>query len=134
MPEQKTSTARKRGKNVLEWAVFGISCALVVATIIVLVVHAVSWQERPPDLVAKLGEPQLKAGIVTVAVEVTNQGDIAASEVEVEIVWTAGETEQSASVLLDFVPRHGTRRGQVSFPGASEAGDLKIVGIGFAEP
>jgi uncharacterized protein (TIGR02588 family) len=134
MPETKTSTARKRGKNALEWAVFGISSVLVAATMAVLLMHTVSWQERPPELAAKLGEPGLKDRIVTVTVEVTNHGDVAASEVEVEIARSAGSSEQRASVLLDFVPRHGTRRGQVSFPDATEAGELRITGIGFAEP
>jgi uncharacterized protein (TIGR02588 family) len=134
MSKHQTSTAHKRGKNGLEWVVFGISFALVVATIAVLAMHAANWQERPPDLAAKLGEPQLQDGRVTVPVEVTNHGDIAASEVEIEVARTAGGAEQQASVSFDFVPRQGTRRGQVSFPDAMETGGLRIVGVGFAQP
>jgi uncharacterized protein (TIGR02588 family) len=134
MPKQETSTARKRGKNALEWVVFGISSALVAATMAVLAMHAASWQERPPELSAKLGEPDLEDRRLTVAVEVTNHGDVAASAVEIEVVRTAGGTENRARVLLDFVPRHGTRRGQVAFPDASETGDLRIAGTSFAEP
>ncbi|HEY1119942.1 MAG TPA: hypothetical protein VGE67_00015 [Haloferula sp.] len=134
MPDRKSSTAQGRGKNALEWVVFGMSSALVVAMIAVLVVTAIRWEGRPPELVAKLGEPELKDHIVTVAVEVTNHGDIAASDVEIEVTRSTGGEEQSASVVLDFVPRHGTRRGQVSFPAPSEAGAFKVAGIGFAEP
>ena len=134
MSKHKTSTARKRGKNALEWVVFGISSALVAATIVVLAMHAASWQERPPELRAKLGEPELKDRMLTVPVEVTNHGDVAASAVAIEVVRTARGAENRARVLLDFVPRHGTRRGQVSFPDATEAGELRIVGAGFAEP
>ena len=134
MPKHETSTARKRGKNALEWAVFGISFVLVAATIVVLAMHAASWQERPPELSAKLGEPELKDRMVTVPVEVTNHGDVAASAVEIEVVRTVGGTENRARVLLDFVPRHGTRRGRVSFPDATEAGELRIAGTSFAEP
>ena len=134
MAKRETSTAAKRGKNALEWVVFGISCALVSATITVLAIHAASWQERPPELAAKIGEPQLKDGVVIVPVEVTNHGDIAASEVQIEVARIAGGSDQLASVTLDFVPRHGTRKGQVSFPDATETGVIRIVGTGFAEP
>ena len=134
MPERETSTARKRGKNALEWAVFGLSAVLVVVMIGVLAVEAASWQEHPPELAAKLGTPEFKDRMVTVAVEVTNHGDLAASEVKIEVAMTAAGTERRANVLLDFVPRHGTRRGRVSFPDATEADGLRIVGIGFAEP
>ncbi len=134
MPERETSTARKRGKNALEWTVFGLSALLVLTMIVVLAVEAAGWQGRPPALAATLGEPEFKDRIVTVAVEVTNHGDIAASEVEVEIVQSSGGRERRACVLIDFVPRQGKRRGQVSFPDSLESGDIRIVGIGFAEP
>jgi uncharacterized protein (TIGR02588 family) len=134
MSESNTSKPLPRGKNALEWVVFGMSSALVVAMIAVLVMTAVGWQGRPPELAAKLGDPVLKDRIATVVVEVTNHGDIAASDVEIEVARSVGGEENSANVDLDFVPRHGTRRGQVSFPDASEEGDFKIIGIGFAEP
>lgn len=134
MSDTKKSESQGGGKNALEWVVFGMSSALVVAMIAVLVMTAIRWEGHPPRLEAKLGEPELKDRIVTVAVEVTNHGDIAASEVEVQVVRAAGGGEQSANVILDFVPRHGTRRGQVSFPDASDVGDFKVAGIGFAEP
>ena len=134
MPDRKSSKSQGRGKNALEWVVFAMSSALVIAMIAVLVMTAIGWEGRPPDLAAKLGEPELKDGVVTVAVEVTNHGDIAASDVEIEVVRSAGGEEQSSNVVLDFVPRHGTRRGQVSFPDATEVGSFKVAGIGFAEP
>jgi len=134
MSESKLSKPQGYGKNALEWVVFGMSSALVVAMVAVLVITATGWQGRPPELAAKLGDPELKDRVVTVGVEVTNHGDIAASDVEIEVVRSAGGEEKSANVVLDFVPRHGTRRGQVSFRDASEAGDFKVIGIGFAEP
>ena len=134
MSESKSSKMQEPGKNALEWVVFGMSSALVVAMIAVLVMTAIGWQGRPPELAAKLGDPVLKDRIATVVVEVTNHGDIAASDVEIEVARRVGGEEKSASVVLDFVPRHGTRRGQVSFPDAIEAGEFRITGIGFAEP
>ncbi|MCW1924738.1 hypothetical protein OKA05_19390 [Luteolibacter arcticus] len=134
MSERKTSKIRDQGKNALEWTVFGLSCLLVISMIAVLAVAAAGWQDQPPALSAKLGEPEIKERLVTVVVEVTNHGDIAASEVKVEVTRTAGGIGHQASVMLDFVPRHGTRRGQVSFPDAAETGDIRITGVGFAEP
>ena len=134
MSDRNQSESQQRGKNALEWVVFGMSSALVVAMIGVLILTAIRWEGRPPELAATLGEPELKDGAVTVVVEVINRGDIAASDVEIVAVRSAGGEEQSASVVLDFVPRHGIRRGQVSFPDVTEAGSFKVAGIGFAEP
>lgn len=134
MSDRQSSKSQGRGKNALEWVVFGMSSALVIAMIVVLIMTAIRWEGRPPDLEAKLGEPELKDRVVTVVVEVTNHGDIAASDVEIGVFRSAGGEEQSSNVVLDFVPRHGTRRGQVSFPNATEAGSFKVTGIGFAEP
>ena len=134
MSDRKASKAQGRGKNALEWVVFGMSSGLVFAMIAVLVMTAIRWEGRPPELTAKLGEPVLKDRVVTVVMEVTNQGDIAASDVEIEVVRSAGGEEKRSNVVLDFVPRHGTRRGQVSFPEATEAGSFRVAGIGFAEP
>jgi len=134
MTERKKSSSESHGKNALEWAVFGLSSVLVAAMVTVLAIHAADWHERPPDLAASLGERQVKDGLVTFPVEVINRGDVAANQVEVEVARTSGSMEHRARVLLDFVPRHGKRRGQVSFPDAAEAGDPRIVGVGLAEP
>ncbi|MCW1885953.1 hypothetical protein OKA04_14535 [Luteolibacter flavescens] len=125
---------RKRGKNPLEWIVFALSSVLVIAMIAVLTVEALRWQDRPPALSAKIGEMEFKDGTVIVPVEVVNHGDIAASEVNVAVTRTEGDAVQQSGVRFDFVPRQGTRRGTVSFPGAVSPGEVRITGVGFAEP
>ena len=128
------STAQKNGKNALEWSVFAVSFLLVVGLIAVLAFEAAVWTERPPELTTRLATPEIKNGQVTVTVEVTNHGDVAAADVRIELTRTTAGIDHHTFVLVDFVPRHGTRRGHASFPLEGEAGSVKVAGIGFAEP
>ncbi|HUF62916.1 MAG TPA: hypothetical protein VMN36_12635 [Verrucomicrobiales bacterium] len=123
------------GKNPLEWIVFAVSCLLLLATLGVLTVEAATWRGSPAKLTTKLGIPDIKDGILLLPVEVSNDGDRVAAEVQIEIVRRSGESEQRALFTVDFVPRHGIRRGRISFPAEEgQAGELRVVSAAFREP
>jgi uncharacterized protein (TIGR02588 family) len=122
------SSAREAGKNALEWTVFALSALLIAAMLMVLIREAAGWKHRPPELSVKLGEPAIHEGGIALAVEVTNKGDVAATDVRIEVESGA----HRGQVTFDFISRHETRRGQVTMP--TDDGLPRVVGIGFAEP
>ncbi len=131
----RESADQTPGKNLLEWTVFAVSCLLLLAILIVLTVEAATWRDSPAKLATKLGIPDIKNSILLLPVEVSNDGDRVAAEVQIEIVRRSGGGEQRALFTVDFVPRHGTRRGQVSFPAEDgQPGDLKVGSVGYREP
>ena len=131
MPAKPKSPDRHPGKNALEWTVFAASALLILAMFAVLALEAMQWEERPPSLAVTLGTPETKEGRRIIPVEVANHGDVAATDIRIEL---AGDDGQRAQVLMDFIARHGTRRGRVSFPAGGGSGQVRVVGIGFAEP
>jgi uncharacterized protein (TIGR02588 family) len=126
--KQSTPRQREAGKNALEWTVFALSGLLIAAMLVVLAREAAGWKNRPPELSVKLGEPAAGENDIAFSVEVTNHGDVAATDVRVELA-SGGHR---GHVTFDFISRHETRRGQVSFPPGG--GPPQVVGIGFAEP
>ena len=131
------STSEKKeqasaGKNALEWTVFGLSTILVLTVIVVLALDALDWKDGPARLEAKLGSPLRENGTVVVPVGVTNHGDIAAVDVQLEV--EGGEGTKPASMTLDFVPRGATRGGHVVFPGGQNPAELEVRILGYQEP
>ena len=119
-------------KNALEWTVFALSAALVVALVGVL-----AWSAReadgPPRLVVVVGQAQPHAGGgVAFPVTVRNDGPETAAEVEIEVAGDGGEASR-ARIRFDYVPRHSERRGMAVFaapPGGRVSGRV----VAFTEP
>lgn len=128
----KEKDKQPAGKNALEWTVFGLSAILVLGVMIVLALDALDWKGGPARLEAKLGSPLQENGTLVVPVEITNHGDIAAVDVQVEV--EGGEGTKPASLTLDFVPRGATRGGHVVFPASQNSGDLQVRIMGYQEP
>lgn len=99
-------------KNGLEWSVFFLSAALVLAILGYLVYAATQNRDSPPDLRITTGAPQSHR----VPVTVRNHGDSTAESVRIEVLLLRGEEEvERAELDLPFVPHQSKREGWVEF-------------------
>lgn len=105
------------GKNALEWTVFGLSCLLVTATLAVLIHGMTAWENSPARLTVQTGTAYQESGLTWVRVRVTNEGDHAAKNVEIEVVSPSAAGGEKAAFTVDEVPHGAWREGLVSFAG-----------------
>ncbi len=127
------STAGKSNtKNALEWTVFGLSAALVLATIGLLIFAEIRREDGPPRLVVMTGTPSLHGGRTVIPVTVTNRGGSVAENVNVRICIGTSDDRREAGFTIDYIPRSATRKGAVSFAGSDPdiVPDCRVLGYG----
>lgn len=131
---QTNDNGQKNGKNALEWSVFAASLLLILATVTILAIETRIWKERPPDLETRIVSTSLAEDRLTVAFEVTNRGDLAATDVLVELASTGSTPVDRSRVRIDVIPRRATRKGYVSLPGRTDTMGAEIVTVSYTEP
>lgn len=93
-------------RNIVEWAVLGVSIFGIVALVAVLVVDGLTAQ-RPPDPRIELrpAEARTANGLGwIVPATITNAGDQAAEAVLLEATATVQGSEETAEVEVQFLP------------------------------
>ena len=128
------STGRKNVKNALEWAVFAISCLLVVTTLVILTMDAATVGKTPAKITVQPGQAYLENGRLWVPLEITNSGGQAAARIEVEASRPSQGGEAPAAFSIDYLPRGATRKGQVSFPDIKVESPVEVRVISYQEP
>jgi uncharacterized protein (TIGR02588 family) len=125
----------KVDKNPLEWAVFAVSLAAILATLGFLVWDASTANGSSPDLRVELGAPESGAGGFRVPVTVRNQGDETAEGVQVEVTLELpGAPPEKAGIEMAFVPRRSQREGWVTFRSDPRQGRLSGRALGYEKP
>lgn len=125
----------KLQKNPLEWTVFFVSLAAVLATAGFLVWDAVTARGGAPDLRVELGAPQPGSGGFAVPVTVSNRGDETAEGVLVEVTLELpGAPPERAEIEMAFVPRRSQREGWVTFQSDPRLGRLHGRAAGYEKP
>lgn len=123
----------KTDKNRLEWTVFGASLALI-GLVVGLLLHAhLTTGGGPADIAVTLGDPVAADGRYAVPVEVRNDGDTTAEDVQVRVSLTGGE-EETSEVTLPYVPYRSQRRAWVTFSRAPAPDRLAARVLGYREP
>ncbi len=130
----RKSTPEKPTKNLLEWTVFAISTALVVAVLAFLATASLRVEDGPAEMRAEAGKPVAKDGWLRIPVMVRNDGHRVAANVEVRVTIGTGEAMHEAGFTVDFVPRGGSRTGAVSFKEMEEPLELECEVLGYEEP
>lgn len=107
----------KTKKNALEWAVFGVSTAIIATIVALLVRGAVSSGEKNrPDLRVTTHAAAPTSGGYLVPVVVSNSGDTTAEQARIEIaLMSDGEEVEKGELTIAFVPRKSQREGWVVF-------------------
>ena len=121
-------------KNTLEWTVFGLSLALIAGIVILLVHEHLAGENRPPSIAANVGEAVATSGGYAVPIDVRNDGDTTAEEVQVEgsLTWEGGSERGEA--VLSFVPYRSERRAWIAFSHDPRNGKLEVRVVGYREP
>jgi uncharacterized protein (TIGR02588 family) len=129
----KTAKA-KVAKNRLEWFVFGLGLALVLATIGYLAREALTTGDGPPEVVVRFGDPRPGADGYMVPVTVYNRGDRTAEEVIVRIELSADDVRETADLAVAFLPRRSRREGWVAFRTDPRLGELRVGAVAYEVP
>lgn len=126
--------SKPHGKNALEWVVFGFSTLLVLGAIGFLIYSAIAGDDRPADLRVSIKKVSVRSGTTVAEVDLRNEGLRTAAEVTVEVTATYGSEEKISTVLIDFVPKGGSREGILIFPGTRTPDQLTPRILGYVEP
>ncbi|CAN5856292.1 hypothetical protein BH24GEM1_BH24GEM1_00430 [soil metagenome] len=122
-------------KNWLEWTVFAVGLALVLATLGFLVRESINGVDGPPEVVVRLGAPRPSASGYLVPVEVHNPGGATAEDVRVPIhLDLGGGRREEAELDIAYLPRGSRRNGWVSFREDPRRGRIGIGAIAFEVP
>lgn len=125
----------KLEKNPLEWAVFAVSLAAVLATVGFLAWDAATVDGSSPDLRVELGPPEAGSGAFAVPVTVYNRGDQTAEGVHIEVTLeTPGSPPETAEIEMAFVPRRSQREGWAIFRSDPRQGRLTGRAVGYEKP
>ncbi len=122
-------------KNWLEWICFGVSALLVAGVIGYLTYDALTGGKTPPRIVFQLEAQPSDDGRHVIHVIAENHGDETAEGVHVEVLLTSGGKDERAEFVIDYLPRHGTREGFVTFMNdPARAESLRARATGYARP
>jgi uncharacterized protein (TIGR02588 family) len=122
-------------KNPLEWAVFGVSLALIAGTAAMLVHAHVTSDDRPAAIVVTAGAPVTQSrGGYAVPLDVSNEGDTTAQAVVIEVTLSGRDVEERSQVELAFVPHGSRRRAWVMFTHDPQSLALRVRVVGYEEP
>jgi uncharacterized protein (TIGR02588 family) len=117
-----------------EWIVFGVSALVLLAIIVALIVLAFQGSDpaapvaETPGAVRHVGEQFL------VPVEIVNEGDESAAQVQVQAELTIGGTTTAADQVIDFLGRGERRQLTFVFEDDPGGGELAVGVVSFAEP
>ena len=120
----------------LEWAIGGISAALVLSMIGFVLYQGISASNEDADLkVAIVRIDETEGGDYSVQFQAANRADRTAAEVEIIGRLNSGaQTIETHSVTLDYVPARSTRMGVLLFERDPAAGELDIRAEGYRAP
>lgn len=121
-------------KNWLEWTVFAISTAVLVALVVTLVRFEVTRPDTPPELRVHTLEPRQAGRTFVVPVRVVNAGGEAAASVHVEVTLAGGAGAERRELVLPYVPSEAARNGEVVFERDPRSGTLSARVLGYEIP
>jgi uncharacterized protein (TIGR02588 family) len=116
----------KERKNVLEWAVFAVSLALIALTIGTLAVDSVTHRDGQPELTVTVAAPVARGDDVLLRLYVHNAGGGSAEKVRVRV--ESDDPAVTGDLEIDFVPRSSTRDGFVVLPRSARGIRARVTG------
>ena len=125
----------RRAIPTLEWLIGGAGALLVGAIVGYLIYAAVGRDEMPPDVrLLVLEVRQVPEGHL-VRIEATNEGSLAASELQIEgeIALPDG-TSETSDVTIDYLPPRSKREAAFMFQADPASGVVKLRPKSFTRP
>jgi uncharacterized protein (TIGR02588 family) len=124
-------------KNWLEWTVFGVGTALILATVGYLGVQAARPGERGPALSVTFGAPERGAAGFVVPVEIHNASAGAAEGVTIEAaleMQRGGLAAETARITIGYIPGYARRTARLQFGRDPREGRLVVRSVGYFTP
>jgi uncharacterized protein (TIGR02588 family) len=132
---QGHESSQNGGISIIEWLVAVVGLALVVGTIVTLSVEALRDGGRPPNLTFEVIATSPVNGGYVVEIEVLNDGDQTAADLNVIGQIVDGETVvEERELTFDYVPPHSARRGGMFFSNDPDTGTLVLAPVGYQDP
>ena len=131
-------SAAKKGqrepRTPAEWVTFAISL-LILGGVVALIVMQIPGSDRPAAPVARLaGEAREKGQKWFVPVEVSNEGDLTAENLQVAAELVVGAETFEADQTLDFLAGGESQRLEFVFDEDPSKGELTVEVTGYREP
>lgn len=125
---------RRGGRSTAEWVTFAASC-LVLVVLVVLVASSMSEHPAPAAPTATVAGPVEEQGDgFHVPVEVRNEGDDAAADVQVVAELTIEGEPTESDVVIDFLAGQESDEVVFVFPDDPADGELTVRVGSFAQP
>ncbi|MGV3615447.1 MAG: hypothetical protein ACO1SV_08960 [Fimbriimonas sp.] len=121
-------------RNGLEWTVFGIGLALILAIVGYLGYEIATYRPDSPEVVVRLGRPARRGEVFVVPVTAINPSDETLEGVVLEATLTDGKGKETAQFEVAYLPRGSRREGWFTFSRNPGAGRLDARAIGFERP
>jgi uncharacterized protein (TIGR02588 family) len=135
--ESRTTVTHDRSRSTAEWITLGVSSAVILAVVGLLVYHQLSGGDEPPviEVQPRLEAVRAAGGAYYLPVEVANGGGATAQDVRVLVSMGTGGTDREASeLLIDFLPGGGTASGVVVFRQDPRQRPLEVDVLSYLEP
>lgn len=121
-------------KNTLEWAVFGLSLAMLLGVAGFLVYESVS-PVGEAALSVELGAPAASGGRLALPVTIVNAGATAVEDVVVEVtVRLVGAPPERAELTVPLLARGAAEEARVLLPDAGEVEGVEGLVLGYRLP
>lgn len=124
----------RRSRTSAEWATFAVSCAVLLTLVALIVVQASHDRNEAAPVARRSGQVRAEAGQYFVPVEVTNEGDTTAANVQVRATLVVDGEESEGDQTIDFLAGHETENLVFSFEDAPADGELTVTVTGFSVP
>jgi uncharacterized protein (TIGR02588 family) len=122
-------------KNLLEWAVFGLSALLVAAVLVFLAYDGARGEQRPAQIRVELGAPEPRGDRLVLPVTLVNGGELSAELVTVAIVVRRdGQEDERATLTLDLLPGGSRREASVSLVGSAPPLSVEASVVSYLRP
>jgi uncharacterized protein (TIGR02588 family) len=133
-PSPKKERVERAARSGPEWIIFGASAAIVAGVVGVLVVLAFRTADPAAPTADTPGSAEQIGNQFLVPVDIVNQGDRAAAEVQVVAELTINGTTTSGDQVVDFLGGGETQELTFVFTDDPADGELVITVTGFAAP
>lgn len=130
-PSQGPAHAARRAP---EWIVFGVSALILLAIVTALIVLAFQGSDPAAPVAEAPGAVRQVGKQFFVPIEIVNEGDESAAQVQVQAELTIGGMTSTADQVIDFLGRGERRELTFVFEDDPASGELAIGVLSFAAP
>lgn len=126
--------SERRRRTAPEWITFGVCCAVVLAVVALLGSQLFAGEEPAAPVAQQRGAIRQSAGTWYVPVDVTNEGDLTAADVQVVAELTIGGQVTDGEQIVAFLGGRETERLVFAFEDDPTTGQLEVRVGSYAQP